>query len=107
MAAPASAPPALPPDTAEPMRAPVPAPSAPPTRAFCCCGVSQAERQIAAASASESVIILFIRGHSPVRRERSLARKPPQSHNSSKATMNKPRHSVPLTAAQFRGRDYA
>ena len=51
IAAPAIVELALPPETAEPTRAPVPAPpSVPPTRAFCCWGVWQAETETAAAS---------------------------------------------------------
>ncbi len=41
-------------------QAPAPAPSAPPTSAFCCCGVWQAETDTATASASERAKIFFM-----------------------------------------------
>ncbi len=111
MAAPASAPPALPPDTAEPIRAPAPAPNAPPASAFDCCGVSHADTKRAAASAAERARTLFTRCNLPVSSPKApelpiltyLSRKTgrwkrlgsaeaPQSHNSSNASMNKQGH---------------
>ena len=111
MAAPASAPPALPPDTAEPIRAPAPAPNAPPASAFDCCGVSHADTKSAAASAAERARTLFTRCNLPVSSPKApelpiltyLSRKTerwkrlgsaeaPQSHDSSNASMNKQGH---------------
>jgi hypothetical protein len=111
MAAPASAPPALPPDTAEPIRAPAPAPNAPPASAFDCCGVSHADTKRAAASATERARTLFTRCNLPVSSPKApelpvltyLSRKTgrwkrlgpaqaPQSHDSGNASMNKQGH---------------
>src|SRR5271165_4243108 len=54
------APPALPPETADPISAPVPAPIAPPARVPVCCDVWQADTEIAPASASARAIVFFI-----------------------------------------------